>query len=162
MNQVLAGTTALIIGLVLWVLGKKPRYGLNSQAEQEFLGLLNNPKLILVETRKGANNERDQAENSKIEINWQYPNTIQKRIFLKNHLNELINGGPRERLKAIILSDLWGHRSVLPILRRGLKDSDSDVVTAAARALKKYKSYSYPLKEDTETLRPPRNAARMR
>ena len=82
--------------------------------------------------------------------------------MLKKQLNQLIAGGPRERLQAIILSDLWGHKSILPILRRGLKDSDSDVVAAAAMAIAKHKGFSYPLDQETETRRPPRNAALMR
>ena len=162
MNQVLAGTIALIIGLALWGLGKKPRYGLNSDAEQEFLGVQNELKLVLVESNKEPGNQQNQIKNTKIEIDWQPPNTTQKRIFLKKRLNQLISGGPRERLQAIILSDLWGHKNVLPILRRGLKDSDSDVVAAAAMALAKHKGFSYPLDQETETLRPPRNAALMR
>ena len=45
-----------------------------------------------------------------------------------------MGSGPDQRLEAMIVAGEWGHHSVLDLLRRGLRDSDSRVVEAAASA----------------------------
>ena len=161
MNQVLAGTTALILALVLWGLGKKPRTALASKTDQGLLGVTNhqNPALVL----NNSSNTRNNQKNSNLELEWQPPKTIQEKILIRQKLKHLINGCPEERLQAIIIADLWGNKTVLPILRRGLKDADSKVVKASAKALEKYKGVSSNQQpHESEARRPPRNVALMR
>ena len=68
--------------------------------------------------------------------------------------------GPEQRLLAVREAALWGHRSVLPILRQALHDSDSRVVEAAADAIGPFRSATR--KQVIQSSRPPRNVARMR
>ena len=78
-------------------------------------------------------------------------------------MNKLISGGPAERLKAIHIAQEWKHSSVLTILRRGLKDSDSRVVIAAASAMQKYRGVpNSERNQEVGSSLPPRNVALMR
>ncbi len=161
MNQVLAGTTAVIIALLLWGFGKKPRSLFTQNKGSEFLESTTNQELVIGKDRNDAKGKRNQV-NSKFEINWIPPKTIQEQILLRKKLRLLMASGPEDRLQAVILADLWAHLTVLPIIRRGLKDANSDVVVAAAKALEKYRGLPIPKDQESDTRQPPRNVALMR
>ncbi len=159
MNQVLAGTTALILAFLLWGLGKKPRNFLISKNNQNLIKITNDSQISLVKSANDLDSPKTQVI-SKLKIDWKPPQSIQETILLRKKLRQLITGGPEERLEAIVLSDLWGHQSVIPTLKRGLRDTDSYVVERAANALFKYKGCSNQLSQ--ESRRPPRNVALLR
>ena len=52
--------------------------------------------------------------------------------------------GQTYALQAIKLAGQWGHQSVLPLLCRGLHDSDSRVVEAAAAAIERHRGGHQP------------------
>ena len=162
MNQVFAGATALMLALILWGFGKKNKISLISKTDPHHLDGLPLQQAVLVEVATITQAKANKAQ-SKNGINWQPPTTIQGKLKLQKQIANLISGDPQERLQAITLSDLWGHATILPILRRGLKDSDSRVIKAAANAIQKHRGVpnctSLQLKG---TSKPPRNVARMR
>ena len=159
MNQVLAGTAALFLTFLLWGLGKKPRNFLSSKNSQKLIQVINSPKITLVKNSKDLEHTKAQVI-TKSQVDWEPPQSIQERILLRKKLHQLMAGGPEERLEAVILCDLWGHLSVLPILKLGLRDMDSDVVKSAAKTLWRYKGKS---SQDVQgSRRPPRNVALMR
>ena len=63
---------------------------------------------------------------------------------------------PNARLEAVTIASLWKDPSILPILRRGLKDSDIRVIKAAASGIQKYKA-SGPTTHSKSSTLPPRN-----
>ena len=67
-----------------------------------------------------------------------------------------MNLGPEERLNAIGIAYEWNHSSILGLLRRGLKDSDSRIVKLSASAIEKHKGLKSTSKN--QRIRPPRNA----
>ena len=162
MNQVIAGATALILALLLWGLGKKPSKSFSSKRGQHNVGALKLQQISLVESTKGSASKH-QKNQSGIEIDWKGPRNVQERIKLQKQLTQLITKGPEERLKAVILADRWGHASVLPLLKRALKDSNSQVMAAAASAFEKHRGVPNTTNVQREcTSRPPRNVALMR
>ena len=162
MNQVIAGATALILALFLWGLGKKPNKSLFAKNGQKSLEDLRIQQLTLVEASKGSF-EKQKIIHQDTEIDWKFPTTAQERISLKKQLNKLIAGGPEDRLKAVVLSDQWGSKTVLPILKRALKDSDSRVMAAAATAFQKHRGLpNLATNQKEEVPRLPRNVALMR
>ncbi|WP_320666895.1 HEAT repeat domain-containing protein [Prochlorococcus sp. MIT 1307] len=164
MNQVIAGASALILALLLWGIGKKPLRGRINKNGLQNIGTASLPQLALVETtNESAHKEKHMESPSTNEIVWSPPTSLQERIILQQHLYQLMVNGPESRLQAIILADLWGDKAVLPILRRGLKDSDSRVMKAAASAIQKYRIMPSLLdNQEPVTPRPPRNVALMR
>ncbi len=162
MNQVFAGVAALIIALTLWGLGKKPRSLLITKSTQNQWNGPGQEQLSLVTNAISA--KRNQDENKYFhKSKWHPPQTMQERISLQKQLKKLISGNPEERLEAITLSKAWGHTTILPILRKGLKDSDGRVVAMAASAIEKFRKVPNLQNDQKSTVRlPPRNVARMR
>ena len=138
MNQVFAGATALILASILWSFGKKPKEGIFSKINPKAIEGLHDPQISLVQKKNVSSIKRGDAPVF-IKNDWQPPKSVKERKTLTDHLRKLISGSPEDRLKAMAIAEKWESTNVLPILRRGLKDSDSRVVVAAARAIKKYR-----------------------
>lgn len=149
MNQILAGGIALILGLLLWGIGKKPKKtsqeNLFQPQEETFTTLVRiNNKIKPLSKNVGENPSFCRPKNEK------------ERISLRKKLFKLISSSPEERLHAIEIAHQWGHSCVLPIIRRGLKDSDSRIVIAAAEGIQKYKKSS-KIHDNQDVERLPRN-----
>ena len=157
MNQIFAGGIALIVTFFLWRVGKKTK--LNSTVYQDQIPNLSESKSRLLNTinKKNKNFSLDHDSLNQ----WSMPSTEQKQIALRKKLFKLISAGPEERLEAVSIASAWGHPSILPILRRGLKDSDSRIVLNAAIGIEKHKRGSKNSRSQ-ESSRPPRNVFLMR
>ena len=157
MNQILAGGVALIVTFFLWRVGKKPK--LNSTFNDDEISNLNESKSKLIKTTNKKYPSFSLNHDSLKK--WSIPSTEQKQIALRKKLFKLISAGPEERLEAVSIASEWGHPSILPILRRGLKDSDSRIVLNAAIGIEKHKRGSKKSRSQ-ESSRPPRNVFLMR
>ncbi len=161
MNQIFAAGAALSLTLLLWGLGKKPRIrvlnNLNTQNDESKFNQ-NGPSLVQYE----GQNKSIFASSDPTQSSFSPPQTIQEEIKLKKRLRGLMSLGPKERLQAIQIATQWKNKNVLPILRRGLKDSDSQVVALSAAGIEKYRGLSLymlsPKNQDKKPL-PPRNVA---
>ena len=91
---------------------------------------------------------------------WQPPGTARDKVVLQNQLRLRMDQGPDQRLEAVRLAARWGGAQALPVLRRGLRDSDSRVVLEAAAAMESLRSVRAI--QPAASARPPRNVARMR
>ena len=76
---------------------------------------------------------------------------------------QLMKGGPYERFEAVQLAGEWGDKSVVSVLRRGLRDSDIRIVEIAAIFIEQHRC-SIQLKslQEASSSKPPRNVALMR
>tara|TARA_Y100001968_G_C19286280_1_gene681858 strand:- start:501 stop:965 length:465 start_codon:yes stop_codon:yes gene_type:complete len=154
MNQIFAGGIAFIIALWLWSKGKKPQF--NSVFEKP-----------LTNNRPQTDNSFVQTFTSKDKVDkflsekiiWSKPITSRDKILLRKKLMNLIQAGPEERLRAVSIASEWGHSAILPILKRGLKDSDSRVIIIAAKGIQKIQ---YLSKNTQRSSRPPLNVFLMR
>ncbi len=156
MNEVIAGTAAFLLTLMLWGFGKYPKNSQSRVLSPKIGSKLNNPQITLVKTEVYRHPEKNCFSDEKSD--WEAPKTLQEKLNLKRELNKAINSDPDHRLQAVTIAGLWGHKSALPILRRGLKDSDLRVVGAAAALIQKHRNF-----QRIQTVgRPPRNVARMR
>ncbi len=54
-------------------------------------------------------------------------------------MNNLFNGSAEDKLKALNLARELADKSTLPILRRGLKDVDPEIVEVSASLIGKFK-----------------------
>ncbi len=165
MNQVFAGTAAVLLTILLWSFGKKPSksFEMGNQQIHQKKFLSANPNLVIGSIHSKKHPSSSQSINSEhtFEQRWQPPQSAKEKVELKTILANAMRSGPQERLKAVTIAALWGDKSSLYILKRGLKDSERDVVLAAASALEK-KKYIYGLSEEKTSPRPPRNVALMR
>ena len=163
MNQFLAGGAAFVLVVVLWGLGRRPSKILLSSTDAGMVAALNRAQLGLVE---GELNEEILLPEpiSEVENNqppWQRPSSVSQTIALEMRLRLALNHGhPDERLEAMQIASEWGHRSILPLLRRGLRDADARIVELSAAAIEQHRGV--PKLNPIQQARPPRNVARMR
>ena len=57
----------------------------------------------------------------------------------REKMNNLFNGSAEDKLKALNLAKELADKSILPILRRGLKDVDPEIVELSATLIEKFK-----------------------
>ena len=152
-NVLLPGALGLL-ALVFW-LRRKPLKPMLSSTDTSGIAQLNRAQLERVlDPRASGQGDRDPLEG------WTPPRTEQERLVLQQRLRQAMAEGPEQRLLAVREAALWGTRSVLPLLRQALRDSDSRVVEAAADAIEPFRGATQPLVR--QAARPPRNVARMR
>ncbi|MDC3118528.1 annexin [Prochlorococcus sp. AH-716-K03] len=58
---------------------------------------------------------------------------------LREKMNNLFNGSAEDKLKALNLAEELADKSTLPILRRGLKDINPQIVELSASLIAKFK-----------------------
>lgn len=159
MPNFLAGAAAFVLVMVLWGLGRRPSKALLSSTDASNVAALNRVQLSLVQSG-GRASEQGCAGFSADDSDWGLPATLQERLFLQRKLSAAMAAGPDQRLEAVMLAARWGHASVLPLLRQGLRDFDSRVVVAAAEAIEVYRGA--PRRHPVQSGKLPRNVARMR
>ncbi|AIQ98119.1 HEAT repeat domain-containing protein [Prochlorococcus sp. MIT 0801] len=160
MNQVFAGGIALIIALILWS-SKKQLKGsafFKSQKDSFSKAHLTSSALIIDKTLQNQKSTKKDNKNSKP---FSRPTSLNS-IEIKKQLNKLISSNPNDRLLAIQIASQWNNKKALPFLRRGLKDSDSRVVIAAATGISSYKGKTIDLYKKPQVSRRPRNVSLIR
>ena len=145
MNQTISGAIAIIFALIIWGINKK-RKAFNSFI---FKSEIITSAVLPVKEQKKVNLITKSETNE-----FKPPTNSKQKISLINKLNKLINSNPKERLKAIEISEKWNDSAVIPILRRGLKDSDRRVVIRAAKCIQKYKSHSLKKNKNQKVSKP--------
>ena len=159
MNEIFAGSAALLLSVLLWGLGRKntPQV-LKGSSSFQGTGLQQVQTTLI-----RSNNDlkpRSTSGTTQSDGLLALPTNKRERLELQRQLTKAMAAGPEERLEAIQIAEYWGHSSVLKILRQGLRDSDSRVVTSAAVAISKYRGRT--LTKNNQEIRPPRNVALMR
>ena len=154
MQNVLVPGAVVLLAVVVW-LRRKPLKPMLASTDASSVAQLNRAQLeLVVDPRRPVSAPEDPLAH------WSAPQSHQDRIVLQDRLRARMGGGPDDRLLAVREAALWGHRSVLPLLRRALRDSDPRVVEAAAAAIGPFRGTTRPV--SAQTVRPPRNVSRMR
>ena len=154
MNALFAAIPAGLIALFL-VLRRRPVKPMLVSTDAQDIADLNRQHLSLV-VAHSADSSRQHDET----VEFVPPVTERDRLALRQRLTSSMNADPDVRLQAVHLAGQWGSASVLPILRRGLRDSDARVVEAAAAAIQRFRGATK--RPAAQAARLPRNVARMR
>tara|TARA_Y100000589_G_C26918837_1_gene533504 strand:+ start:41 stop:436 length:396 start_codon:yes stop_codon:yes gene_type:complete len=64
--------------------------------------------------------------------------TFNKSI-LRREMLELFKGSKKEKIKALKIAEFLSDKSILPLLKLGLKDMDSDIIKISAKLIQKFK-----------------------
>tara|TARA_Y100001968_G_scaffold51480_1_gene42415 strand:- start:447 stop:929 length:483 start_codon:yes stop_codon:yes gene_type:complete len=160
MNQVFAGSLALIIAFILWSKKKQSNASTVFKSNQDYISKAQvlESSLVIDKRLKSKKSQGANHNKSKILVNQTPVNSIK----IKKKLNKLISGNPNDRLLAIQIASQWDNSKALPFLKRGLKDSDSRVVIASASGILSYKGKTFNLNAKSQAFRPPRNVSLMR
>ena len=62
-----------------------------------------------------------------------------QKSTLRKEMLELFKGSKEEKIKALKIAEFLSDRSILPILKLGLKDMDSDIIKVSAKLIQKFK-----------------------
>ena len=62
-----------------------------------------------------------------------------KKSILRKEMLELFKGSKEEKIKALKIAEFLSDKSILPILKLGLKDMDSDIIKVSAKLIQKFK-----------------------
>ena len=62
-----------------------------------------------------------------------------KKSILRKEMLDLFKGSKEEKIKALKIAEFLSDKSILPILKIGLKDIDSDIVKVSAKLIQKFK-----------------------
>ena len=92
---------------------------------------------------KGMDNENNIITSSSKKYN-NYQNSSNKysefyKRKLRKNMNNLFNSSAEDKLKALNLAEELADKTTLPILRRGLKDMDPEIVERSADLIRKFK-----------------------
>ena len=104
------------------------------------LNAFNKKKLYPI---KEMHNENNIMASSEKNYNH-YQNSFNKysefyKRKLREKMNSLFKGSAEDKLKALNLAEELADKSTLPILRRGLKDMDPEIVELSASLIGKFK-----------------------
>ena len=89
-------------------------------------------------------NGSSQLKEFKLNLNNSYLNNInnfsnRKKSILRKEMLDLFKGSKEDKIKALKIAEFLSDKSILPILKIGLKDMDSDIVKVSAKLIQKFK-----------------------
>ena len=89
-------------------------------------------------------NRSSQLNEFKLNLNNSYLNNInnfsnRKKSILRKEMLDLFKGSKEDKIKALKIAEFLSDKSILPILKIGLKDMDSDIVKVSAKLIQKFK-----------------------
>jgi hypothetical protein len=154
--SLLAGSAAVLVALY-WVLARRrpPIATIDTQA----IAALNRAQVALMAPAQAAS-QPSLEPSACLDPIVPLPATPRERAAFRHRLAEQLAGDSAQRLAAIEAARRWGTRQALPLLHRGLRDVDPEVVFAAAQAMERFRGRSSPLPQQPQAL--PRNVARTR
>ena len=87
---------------------------------------------------------KSQFKEFKLNLNNSELNNIdnfsnQKKSILRKEMLDLFKGSKEDKIKALKIAEFLSDKSILPILKIGLKDMDSDIVKVSAKLIQKFK-----------------------
>jgi hypothetical protein len=155
--SLLAGSAAVLFALY-WVLARR-RPSLTATIDTQAIAALNRSQIALMASAQVAR-EVPPLPVPGLDAMLPLPVTPRERAAFRHRLAEQLAGDSAQRLAAMEAARRWGGRQTLPLLYRGLRDVDPEVVFAAAQAMERFRGRSGTRPPLTQAL--PRNVARTR
>ena len=139
--SVLGGGAALLLVLVWLIIRRKPVTVLRS-TDASAVAALNRAQIAQVVPLAPADESVDAsvaAVAGTATLSFPAAGDARGRAALLQTLRLQLQGSTPERLDAMRTAAGWGDRAVLPLLRRGLRDVDPQVVLAAAAGMASFR-----------------------
>jgi hypothetical protein len=125
--------SASVLAIVLWLLSRR-RPLWSSQASAGPAALNRSALVVTIRSEPPVAESQSGAGSARSGLNRQ--NRRQRLLGLSAQLK----GSPEQRLLALVQLSGMADRSVLPLLRRALRDPDLKVMAAAAAAIEPYRA----------------------
>ena len=154
------GALAAFLAVLIWVVSRRKLTPLAS-LDASAVAALNRAQISLVQLNLvDPNDELSSAPSSSATAaSWALPADPREQAAFLKGLHAQLAGDTGERLAAMQAARAWGHRATLPLLKRGLRDSNLEVVLEAAQAMERFRGRCTPVGSPKPQPRLPRNAA---
>jgi len=123
----------LIICIIVFLIFYKKKYIFNKLKTKKNLS-----RTTFIEDKKSNLNEFKYNSNN-LDLNNKSNLSDLKKSMLRKEMLDLFKGSKEEKIKALKIADFLSDKSILPILKLGLKDMDSDIVKVSAKLIQKFK-----------------------
>ena len=162
MTQALSAAAVAAVVAACWLLGR-PRPKILRSTDASAVAALNRSQMELVLTRDNAEDGTASGATGDSD-GLTFPTAADRRgrRQLIARLEREFQAGGEERRQALALCAAWRHRDTLPLIRRGLRDSDQAVAALAAEAMSHFRGRSTIARPEPSQARPPRNVSRTR
>lgn len=161
MTQALSGAAIAAVIAACWLLGR-PRPKILRSTDASAVAALNRSQMELVLPRptEAASSTDSNSHNS---LRVALPSAADRRgrVQLLAQLERQFQQGGEPRRQALAVCSAWQHRDALPLIRRGLRDSDQQVAALAAEAMAHFRGRSSATAQRAAA-KPPRNVSRTR
>ena len=120
----------ILIGILLLVLRKR-----------SFRKFTNKGNLYSVKFRKKRESNNKLVSNKK-NLSYKHEEKKFSAFYKKSQRNKMLSlfqGNTEDKLKALKIAEELADKSTLPILRKGLRDSSSEVIEISAFLIRKFK-----------------------
>ena len=163
MTQALSGAAIAAVIAVCWLLGRPRRTILRSTDTTAVAALNRGQMERLIERPTSEQNglaPGPSAAEATAMAAW--PRDARERGQLLRNLEQRFASAGAARRQAMALAATWGDRAALPLIRRGLRDSDPAVVALAAEAMESFRGRTTPGAPVQPAAKAPRNVSRTR
>jgi hypothetical protein len=165
MTQALSGAAIAAVIAACWLLGR-PRPKLLRSTDTSAVAALNRSQMERVLQQSSESPEAGgSAAGSGAAPSFPSPSDRRGRRQLLEQLHRQFQAGGVQRLQAMALCLAWKHREALPLIRRGLRDHNSEVAALAAAAMAEFRGRSTGVlsaSPQPAAARLPRNVSRTR
>ena len=156
MPQALSGAAIAAVIAACWLLGR-PRPKILRSTDASAVAALNRSRMELVTRREEA---PAQAAAQPANLSLPAAADVRGRRQLLAQLEQQFLAGGQQRRQALEVCAAWRHRDALPLIRRGLRDSDCQVAALAAEAMQSFRGRPVPVQ--AAAVPAPRNVSRTR
>ena len=160
MNTQSVGALAAFLAVLIWV-GSRRKPTPFASLDASAVAALNRAQISLVQLNLVDPNDdlSSATSSSSTAASWALPADPREQAAFVKSLYAQLAGDTGERLAAMQAARAWGHRASLPLLKRGLRDSNLAVVLEAAQAMERFRGRCTPVGSPKPQPRLPRNAA---
>ena len=163
MTQALSGAAIAAVIAVCWLLGR-PRPKILRSTDTTAVAALNRGQMerLLDGTGERPVSPDPGPTASPTETLTPHPRTARERGQLLRALEQGFASSGEARRQAMALAAAWGDRVTLPLVRRGLRDSDPVVMQLAAEAMAGFRGRTPSAASPQPAAKAPRNVSRTR
>jgi HEAT repeat protein len=159
MTQALSGAALAAVLAVCWLMGR-PRRPMLRSTDTTAVAALNRGQIERLLDAATPPAAASQEEAGAPPASW--PRDARSRGLLLRPREQQFRHAGEPRRQALAACAAWGDRAALPLIRRGLRDSDPAVVALAAAAIGRFRGRTSPAAQPQRTARLPRTVSRTR
>ncbi|MBM5807595.1 MAG: hypothetical protein FJ056_07870 [Cyanobacteria bacterium M_surface_10_m2_179] len=160
MTQALTGAALAAVIAACWLLGR-PRPKILRSTDASAVAALNRSRMEqVIQAIERQNASAEDAEPVGAAAILPVAGDLRGRRQLLGQLEQQFQAGGQRRREALEVCLAWRHRDALPLIRRGLRDSDCRVAALAAEAMQQFRGRPAPVQAVAAPA--PRNVSRTR